>query len=218
MPIPETAPDPAPRCRWTRERLSQRLAGPAPLPDPRDLHVIPVPEGMKVTEAAVMIPIVCRGPELHVLLTQRTPHLLDHAGQISFPGGRVEPEDTDREETALRETEEEIGLPRAQVTVLGRLPTYEIPTGFRITPVVGWIEPPFEVKPDPFEVASVFEVPFDHFLDPERYLRREYRFRGRHRHYLAIPYEGRYIWGATAAMLHSFARMLVSADEVARFT
>jgi hypothetical protein len=94
------------------------------------------------------------------------------------------------------------------VSVLGTLPTYEIPTGFRITPVVGWVEPPFELKPDPFEVASVFEVPFAHFLDPERYLRREYHFRGRHRHYLAIPYEGRYIWGATAAMLHSLARML----------
>ena len=204
----ESVPDAAPPCPWTRERLTERLAGPPPPPDPRDLHNIPVPEGVRVTEAAVMVPIVCRPPALYVLLTQRTPHLLDHAGQISFPGGRVEPEDRDRDETALRETEEEIGLPRGRVSVIGRLPTYEIPTGFRITPVVGWIEPPFELKPDPFEVASVFEVPFDHFLDPERYLRREYRFRGRHRHYLAIPYEGRYIWGVTAAMLHSFARML----------
>jgi 8-oxo-dGTP pyrophosphatase MutT (NUDIX family) len=195
-------------CPWTRETIARRLAGPAPLHDPGDLHVIKIPQGARVTEAAVMVPIVCREPGLHVLLTQRTAHLADHAGQISFPGGRVEPEDRDREETALREMEEEVGLPRERVAVLGRLPGYEIPSGFRITPIVGWIEPPFELKPDPFEVESVFEAPLAHFLDPDRYLRREYRFRGRHRHYLAIPYEGRYIWGATAAMLHSFARML----------
>jgi 8-oxo-dGTP pyrophosphatase MutT (NUDIX family) len=194
--------------RWTRQAIAERLAGPPPAHDPRDLHVITIPAGARVTEAAVMLPIVCRSPDLHVLLTQRTAHLSDHAGQISFPGGRVEPEDANREETALRETEEEIGLPRDRVTVLGRLPRYEIPSGFRITPVVGWIEPPFELKPDPFEVESIFEAPLTHFLDPDRYLRREYHFRGRHRHYLAIPYEGRYIWGATAAMLHSFARML----------
>jgi 8-oxo-dGTP pyrophosphatase MutT (NUDIX family) len=195
-------------CGWTRETIARRLAGPAPRHDPRDLHVIRIPHGARVTEAAVMVPIVCREAGLHVLLTQRTAHLSDHAGQISFPGGRVEPEDRDREETALREMEEEVGLPRQRVAVLGRLPGYEIPSGFRITPIVGWIEPPFDVKPDPFEVESVFEAPLTHFLDPDRYLRREYHFRGRHRHYLAIPYEGRYIWGATAAMLHSFARML----------
>jgi 8-oxo-dGTP pyrophosphatase MutT (NUDIX family) len=196
-------------CRWTREAIAERLAGPPPAHDPRDLHVIRLAEGARVTEAAVMVPIVCRGSELHLMLTQRTAHLADHAGQISFPGGRVEPEDRDREETALREMEEEVGLPRSRVAVLGRLPGYEIPSGFRITPIVGWIEPPFELKPDPFEVAAVFEAPLAHFLDPDRYLRREYHFRGRHRHYLAIPYEGRYIWGATAAMLHSFARLLL---------
>jgi 8-oxo-dGTP pyrophosphatase MutT (NUDIX family) len=157
-----------------------------------------------------MGPLGHRDDGLRVLLTQRTSHLSDHAGQISFPGGRVEPDDANREETALRETEEEIGLTRAHVTLLGRLPTYEIPSGFRITPVVGWIEPPFELKLDAFEVLSVFEAPLAHFLDPERYQRREYRFGGRHRHYLAIPYEGRYIWGATAGMLYSLARMLWS--------
>lgn len=143
-----------------------------------------------------------------MLLTQRTAHLSDHAGQISFPGGRVEPEDGTREETALRETEEEIGLARAHVALLGRLPEYEIPSGFRITPVVGWVDPPFELTLDAFEVAAAFEAPLAHFMDIARYQRREYRFRGRHRHYMAIPYEGRYIWGATAGMLYSFARML----------
>ena len=128
----------------------------------------------------------------------------------AVPGGRVEPQDASREDTALRETEEEIGLPRSRVTVLGRLPEYDIPSGFRITPVVGWIEPPFALALDAFEVAHAFEAPLDHFADLARYQRRDYRFNARHRHYMAIPYEGRYIWGATAAMLYSFARVLAS--------
>ena len=161
-----------------------------------------------MTHAAVLVPIVNRREGARLLFTQRTEHLDDHAGQISFPGGRVEPGDADREATALRETEEEIGLPVGHISVLGRLPVYDIPSGFRITPVVGWIEPPFELKADPFEVAEVFEAPLDHFLDAARYQRREYHFRGRHRHYLAIPYEGRYIWGATAGMLYNLCRML----------
>ncbi|HYC44092.1 MAG TPA: CoA pyrophosphatase [Burkholderiales bacterium] len=156
----------------------------------------------------MLVPLVNRPEGLQLLLTQRTAHLSDHAGQISFPGGRVEPTDATRQETALRETEEEIGLARAHVRVLGRLPLYDIPSGFRITPVVGWIEPPFDLKLDAFEVASVFEAPLPHFLDTMRYQRREYRFRGRHRHYMAIPFEGRYIWGATAAMLYNLARVL----------
>lgn len=192
----------------TRETVIARLARPAPPPEPNDLHVIALKEGVRVTEAAVLVPLVHRAEATNVLLTQRTPHLADHAGQISFPGGRVESSDGSREETALRETEEEIGLGRAQVELLGRLPDYEIPSGFRITPVVGWVEPPFEIKPDPFEVEAVFEAPLEYFLNPDNYQRREYRFRGRHRHYMAIPFEGRYIWGATAGMLYSLCRML----------
>jgi 8-oxo-dGTP pyrophosphatase MutT (NUDIX family) len=190
----------------TPELIAERLRGPAPVPGANDLHIVSIPAGHRVTDAAVMLPLVPRSAGVQVLLTQRTAHLADHAGQISFPGGRVEPEDGTREETALRETEEEIGLARRHVALLGRLPDYEIPSGFRITPVVGWIEPPFELSLDAFEVAAVFEAPLEHFLDLARYQRREYRFRGRHRHYMAIPYEGRYIWGATAAMLYSFAR------------
>ena len=192
----------------TRERIAERLARPAPPPDAHDLHVIALAEGTRVTEAAVLVPLVNRSGRLQVLFTQRTPHLDDHASQISFPGGRVEAADAGREETALRETEEEIGIPRARVTLLGKLPDYEIPSGFRIVPVVGWIEPPFELKPDPFEVAEVFEAPLEHFLDPGSYQRREYRLRGRHRHYMAVPYAGRYIWGATAGMLYNLCRML----------
>jgi 8-oxo-dGTP pyrophosphatase MutT (NUDIX family) len=192
----------------TREIVAAGLRRPAPPPEARDLHVIALQEGARVTEAAVLVPLVNRAGRVQVLFTQRTPHLDDHASQISFPGGRVEADDAGREETALRETEEEIGLARANVALLGRLPDYEIPSGFRITPVVGWIEPPFTLKPDPFEVAEVFEAPLEHFLDGANYQRREYRLRGRHRHYMAIPYAGRYIWGATAGMLYCLCRML----------
>ena len=198
--------------RLTRESIAEGLARPAPPPDPRDLHVIALQEGVRVTDAAVLVPLVNRAGGLRLLFTQRTPHLDDHAGQISFPGGRVERVDASREETALRETEEEVGLPRGSVAVLGRLPDYAIPSGFRITPVVGWVEPPFTLAPDPFEVADVFEAPLEHFLDAGNYQRREYRFRGRHRHYLAVPYEGRYIWGATAGMLYSLCQAVGRQD------
>jgi 8-oxo-dGTP pyrophosphatase MutT (NUDIX family) len=192
----------------TLEDIRLGLSRPALPPEEHDLHTISLKEGTKVTEAAVLVPLVNRPQGVQLLLTQRTAHLRDHAGQISFPGGRVEPYDPDREATALRETEEEIGLARGRIALLGRLPGYEIPSGFRIMPVVGWVEPPFELKPDGFEVADIFEAPLAYFLDPANYQRREYRFRGRHRHYLAIPYEGRYIWGATAGMLYSLCRLL----------
>jgi 8-oxo-dGTP pyrophosphatase MutT (NUDIX family) len=192
----------------TREGIAEGLARPAPPTEPDDLHVIALQEGVRITEAAVLVPLIDRSGQVRVLFTQRTAHLDDHAGQISFPGGRVEAGDASREQTALRETEEEIGLASGLVAVLGRLPDYEIPSGFRITPVVGWIEPPFTLKPDPFEVAAVFEAPLDYFLETAHYQRREFRFRGRHRHYMAIPFEGRYIWGATAGMLYHLCRML----------
>ena len=192
----------------TREGIAERLAQPALSPEPDELHVIALQEGIAVTEAAVLVPLVNRAGRVQVLFTQRTAHLDDHAGQISFPGGRVEAGDASREETALRETAEEIGLASQSIELLGRLPEYEIPSGFRITPIVGWIEPPFALNPDPFEVAAVFEAPLEHFLDAARYQRRQFRFRGRHRHYLAIPFEGRYIWGATAGMLYNLCRLL----------
>lgn len=192
----------------TPAAIAERLAGEPPLPDPRDLHLVALAEGIRVTDAAVLVPLVNRAGGVQVLFTQRTPHLDAHAGQISFPGGRVEAEDAGREETALRETEEEIGLPRSRITLLGKLPDYEIPSGFRIAPVIGWVEPPFTLSLDRFEVADVFEAPLAHFLDEANYQRREFHFNGRHRHYMAVPYEGRYIWGATAGMLHCLARML----------
>lgn len=200
------------RLPLTPESIAAGLKRPAPPADPLDLHIIALREGTRVVDAAVLVPIINRGNDVNLLFTRRTPHLDDHAGQISFPGGRVEAGDASREETALRETEEEIGLARAHVTLLGRLPEYAIPSGFRITPVVGWVEPPFTLEEDPFEVAAVFEAPLAHFLDASNYQRREYHFRGRHRHYMAVPYEGHYIWGATAGMLHAMCRVLASGN------
>ena len=151
--------------------------------------------------AAVLVPIVEHVNGATVLLTQRTVHLRDHAGQISFPGGRVEPSDRSHEATALRETEEEIGLSPRRVELVGRLDTYRTRTGFEITPVVGFVEPGFELRLDSFEVAEVFEVPLSYVLDASNHERHSREFAGRHREFYVLPYDGRYIWGATAGML-----------------
>lgn len=151
--------------------------------------------------AAVLVPVVDRPEGLTVLFTLRTSHLANHAGQISFPGGRIEPEDASPEDGALRETEEEVGLNRACVTVVGRLGDYITRTGFRVTPVVGIVTPPFTVAPDAFEVADVFEVPLDFLLDPTNHQRHSRMIKGIERTYFAMPYGDRYIWGATAGML-----------------
>ncbi len=143
-----------------------------------------------------------------MLLTQRSADLPDHPGQISFPGGRVEPDDASHAAAALREATEEVGLPAPQVTVLGHLAEYETVTGFRVTPVVGWVEPPLALKPDPVEVADIFEVPLAFLLDPANQ-QRHFRMLGTmRRDFWAIPYGERYIWGATAAMLLILDRTL----------
>ena len=160
--------------------------------------------------AAVLVPLIPRDDEVHVLLTQRTAHLKDHPSQISFPGGRVEGGDENRIATALREAEEEIGLARERVTILGTLPDYDMPSGFRISPVIGWVEPPFTMQLDPFEVESAFEVPLSFLLDPANHEYRRYEFNGRSRDYLAMPYQGRYIWGATAGMLQRLSQQLTT--------
>lgn len=162
-----------------------------------------------LTPAAVLFPIVPRDDGHTVLLTQRTAHLRDHAGQVSFPGGRVEASDASPIETALRETEEEVGIGRERVEVLGFLPEYRTGTGFRVTPVVGLVHPPFEVHPDPFEVAEVFEVPLPFLLDPANHQRHSVHLRGALRHYFAMPYGDYFIWGATAGMIRSLSERLV---------
>jgi 8-oxo-dGTP pyrophosphatase MutT (NUDIX family) len=158
--------------------------------------------------AAVLVPLIRRDAGLTVLFTRRTDHLYDHAGQISFPGGRSAAEDESPAATALRETFEEIGLPRSLVEVLGPLPEYTTVTGYRVTPVVGLVSPPPAFELDPFEVAEAFEVPLAFVLDPRNHQRNTLQYQGRTRHYYAIPYEQRYIWGATAGMLMNLCAFL----------
>lgn len=161
--------------------------------------------------AAVLVPLVDRPGGLTVLLTQRTDHLAHHAGQVSFPGGHIEPGDGGPKETALRETEEEVGIDRGRVRVIGRLDTYVTRTGFVVTPVVGIVEPPFDVTPDPHEVAEVFEVPLAFLLDPANHQKCSRAFGGAVRYFYAMPYGRHYIWGATAGMLVNMYRILADA-------
>ena len=183
--------------------LRQRLAGPRRL---QPVEEDAVPQGL--TPAAVLVPVIERPEGLTVLLTQRTAHLSDHAGQVSFPGGRCELTDATPVFTALRETKEEIGLDPTLVEVLGLLPEYRIVTGFSVTPVVGLVRPPFELHPDSSEVAEVFETPLAFLLDPANHQRHSMEIAGIVRHYYAMPYEGYFIWGATAGMLVSLYRLL----------
>lgn len=171
-------------------------------------------------DASVLIPLVLRAGRLAVLLTQRTDHLADHAGQISFPGGRAEPHDADAVATALRETEEEVGLARHHIDVIGSLPTYTTVTNFVVTPVVALVEPDFTARPDPFEVAEVFEVPLAFLMDPAHHQRHAFDSPSGRREFYSMPWQPppdgatsgdageRFIWGATAAMLRNFYRFL----------
>lgn len=187
------------------ERLRASL-----LPEPLSGHFVQEDgvDDQPLTPAAVLFPIVLREGGHTVLLTQRTAHLRDHAGQISFPGGRVEAEDVSPSHTALRETEEEIGLLRERIEIVGFLPEYRTGTGFRVTPVVALVQPPFELQPDPFEVAEVFEVPLAFLLDPANHQRHSLHYRGALRNYFAMPYGEYFIWGATAGMIRSLSERL----------
>ena len=161
-----------------------------------------------ITPASVLVPIVAHPGGMTVLFTQRTSHLRSHSGQISFPGGRAEPEDPSPEFTALREAREEIGLKAGQVEVIGWLPEYLTRTGYRVTPVVGLLTPPLALAPNPREVEEVFEVPLAFLLDPRNHQRRTREFQGRTVSFYAIPYGERDIWGATAGILVNFYRQL----------
>jgi 8-oxo-dGTP pyrophosphatase MutT (NUDIX family) len=173
-----------------------------------DLNPGMTPPSTALRPAAVLVPLIDRAEGMSVLLTQRTQHLSAHAGQISFPGGRIEESDADATEAALRETEEEVGLLREHVTVIGRLDTYVTGTGFEITPVVGIVTAPFSLAIDPFEVAEVFEVPLSFILDPTNHRRTTRDFEHRTRNFFVLPFENRNIWGATAGMLVNLAEVL----------
>lgn len=187
-----------------RRGLAPRQRGDHSLNTPDMRHPGPL------TPAAVLVPLVDRPAGLTVLLTQRTAHLNDHAGQISFPGGRIEPTDLDPQAAALREAFEEVGLPPEQVTPIGRLDDYETRTGFLIHPIVGIVEPPFPLRPDPFEVAEAFEVPLAFIVDPRNHRIESRVFKGYERQFYVLPYEGRYIWGATAGMLVNLSEILAA--------
>lgn len=167
--------------------------------------------------AAVLVPLVMHASGLRLLLTRRTAHLRSHAGQISFPGGRVEPEDGGVVETALRETAEEIGLAREQIEVIGQLPIYTTVTAFEVTPVVALVQPGFTLTLDAGEVDEAFEVPLDFLMNPAHHQRHTFHWEAGERQFLSMPWQQRdaggvlreyFIWGATAAMLRNLYRFL----------
>ncbi|MBL8659083.1 MAG: CoA pyrophosphatase [Rhodospirillales bacterium] len=158
--------------------------------------------------AAVLIPLVDRPEGLSVLLTRRTAHLAHHAGQVSFPGGHIEPADEGPADTALRETEEEVGIDRRSIEVLGHLDVYVTRTGFVVTPVVALVHPPFTLRPDDHEVDEVFEVPLAFLLDPANHQKCSAEFEGVTRYFYAMPYGRHFIWGATAGMLVNLYEVL----------
>lgn len=163
--------------------------------------------------ASVLVPLVLRDGGLTVLLTERTSHLSNHSGQIAFPGGKADPEDTSATDTALREAEEEIGLSRQAVQVLGSLPIYTTGSAFIVTPVVALVQPGYAMTPNPHEVADVFEVPLAFLMNPANHRRHAVEWAGSRREWFSMPYTDavteRFIWGATAGMLRNFYRFLL---------
>jgi 8-oxo-dGTP pyrophosphatase MutT (NUDIX family) len=196
----------------TREDIARRLAEKPSLEDlltADDLEKQRAAAAVRaLTPAAVLLLVVDHPREPTVLFTQRTAHLADHAGQISFPGGRAEEVDAGPAHTALREAREEVGLDPAAIEILGELPDYHTSTGYRVSPVVGWARGPIAYSPDPFEVADVFEVPLAFLLEPANHRYESAFYKGRLRHYWAMPWQGRFIWGATAGMLVTFQRIV----------
>lgn len=192
--------------RFVRQRFAEDSPTWAPEQvDERNLLKFPNPK-----RASVLIPLVQRGNDLTVLLTQRTAHLANHGGQVSFPGGRAEEFDASPIETALRETEEEIGLSRRHIEIVGVMPEYMTGTGYKVRPVAGIVTPPFELTADANEVAEIFEVPLGFLMNGANHERRSVEFpegTGR-RSFYAMPYERYFIWGATAAMLRNLFHFL----------
>jgi 8-oxo-dGTP pyrophosphatase MutT (NUDIX family) len=200
-----------------RELIRARFPGPGIAADPsgdgsgweRGQNVVPTE---KLVNAAVLVPIVERAEGFTVLLTQRTENLPSHAGQVAFPGGRSHGPHETPEDTALREAEEEIGIRREEVELIGRLNVRFSGTGYRVTPVVGLVVPPFTLRPDPSEVASVFEVPLATVLDPASHTLETVIRDGREREFYVLSHPERYIWGLTARMLLDLSRVLAELE------
>ncbi len=195
-----------------RERFARIEPWEPPLPGDGGVRA-----GREPRPAAVLVPLVERDEGLHVLLTRRTEHLRDHAGQVSFPGGRIEAADADPAAAALREAAEEVGLAPERVEVIGHLPTYTTVTHYVVTPVVGLVKPPFDLVPDPGEVAEAFEVPLAFLMTPAHHRRHVFHWDGGARQFLSMPWRGPtpggggreyFIWGATAAMLRNLYHFL----------
>lgn len=189
---------------WLRERFATPIKWDPEVTDEHRMRTTEAP----FIPASVLMPIVLRESGPTLLLTQRTAHLHDHAGQVSLPGGRVETTDTSPIDTALRETEEEVGLHRRHVEVVGSLPEYLTGTGYRVTPVVSLVQPPFDLRADPFEVAEIFEVPMSFLMDGSNHQLRSVELPGGRRRFYAMPYDRFFIWGATAAMLRNLYHFL----------
>ena len=196
-----------------RERFAQAEHGEPELRGDGGLFV-----GREPAAASVLVPLVAHADGVTVLLTRRTDHLRDHAGQISFPGGRAEEIDADAVHTALREAEEEVGLSPAHVEVIGSLSIYTTVTGFHVTPVVALVRPGFTLAIDGFEVAEAFEVPLSFLMNPAHHRHHEFEFGGELRRFLSMPWQGAdaagqareyFVWGATAAMLRNLYAFLV---------
>jgi len=159
--------------------------------------------GIRLKDAAVLVPVIDDGDEARVVFTQRTKTLRNHSGQISFPGGGIDAQDRSPEEAALRETEEEIGMSRRFIETVGRMPDYISGTGFRIKPVLAVVRPGFTLTPNPAEVDEVFEVPLSFLMNPSNHSRGSRMFQGRERFFYEMPYGERYIWGITAGIVRS---------------
>lgn len=202
---------PVPAERLNAEGLRERFRTPIDwTPEvPDESWFTRVEQKPEFTQASVLIGLVRRESGLTVLLTRRTAHLREHAGQISFPGGRSEPYDADASATALRETAEEVGMEAQYIEIIGSLPDFYTGTGFRVVPVVALITPGFTLRPDPFEVADVFEVPLGFLMDPAHHRRHTVDLpEGRRRYYYSMTWQDYFVWGATAGMLRNLYHFL----------
>ena len=206
-----------------RARILRRFEGSQPQHELADWRLLGVdPERTRRLQkhfpenpvpASVLVPLIDRPEGLTVLLTERASQLARHSGQISFPGGRVDPTDLDVTSTALREAQEEIGLDPARVRVFGYLPDHLVISGFRVTPVLSLVTPPIVLEPNPAEVAGIFEVPVSHVFDTNNHKARMRRVGDEEMMLYDIPWQGQNIWGATAGMLLTFVRMVLRENE-----